>query len=106
MVARDITLSGLSFRNRSNTPPKSMGAPSPWLGQVPARGRLMIGMRHREWPGHMPPKLLGAVRGCRRSRAFSNGTCLLLNLGNRFTRHLGPPHVEVVVHAGDEGREL
>src|SRR5256885_628013 len=55
MVARDITLSGLSFTNCSNTGPRIMVASAPGCGQVVIRGYLMTKAGHREWPGPNTP---------------------------------------------------
>src|SRR5262245_39608688 len=49
MVARDITLMGLSLTNCSNTGPRIMAASTPRCGQVVARQYLMIEPAHREW---------------------------------------------------------
>src|SRR5262245_33748181 len=51
MVARDITLMGLSLTNCSNTGPRIMAASTPRCGQVVARQYLMIEPAHREWAG-------------------------------------------------------
>src|SRR5262245_45396636 len=56
MVARDITLMGLSLTNCSNTGHRIMAASTPRCGQVVARQYLMIEPAHREWAG--PPALL------------------------------------------------
>src|SRR5262249_6385560 len=59
MVARDITLMGLSLTNCSNTGPRIMAASTPRCGQVVARQYLMIEPAHREWAGQSGPLELG-----------------------------------------------
>src|SRR5262245_24007429 len=51
MVARDITLMGLSLTNCSNTGPRIIAAYTPRCGQVVARKYLMIEPANREWAG-------------------------------------------------------